>query len=452
MPLRADPFLERFEPLRRIRTGRPWTGYAVAVVGVGAALALRSVIPANVAPFTIFYPVIIAATLLGGWRPGILGILLSAALAGYFVLPPSNTFALTAEGFWSEALFLAAAGTVVAIIALLNEALDRLRAQAENLTFVLETEPAGIIAVDGEGRIRLVNKMAEEQFGYRRQELYGKPIEVLTPDGTSERHVALRQVYLSRPLPRHMGGPGMDLQGRRKDGTLFPIEVGLNPLQRGALKGALSTIIDISERRTAERRQEILTNEIRHRGRNLLAMVQALALQTVPGDARKEFMEALAGLARTQDLFLDAETAPLLKIIDAELLSFHNRVSVVDCDITLLPRAAQDFGLIIHELTTNSAKHGALSTPEGRIKVSGAVKDGVFTFIWEELHGPPAHAPQRKGLGHVILHDVAQDFCERVEINYAETGLRYELAARLDRLNSNVIELAERRGGEAQGA
>jgi PAS domain S-box-containing protein len=419
-----------------------------AVLCVVAAMAARLAISIDIAPFITFYPAIIVATFLGGWRSGLASLALSALAAGYFFMPPRNSLALAPVDLLALVIFIFVAGAMVGIIALLNEALDRLGTQAENLTFVLETEPAGVIAIDADGRIVLVNRTAEQLFGYSRQELYGQPIETLTPDDARERHVAVRDGYLRTPIPRHMGRPGMDLHGQRKDGTLFPIEVGLNPLQRGALKGALSTIIDISERRSAERRQQILADEVRHRGRNLLAMVQALAVQTIPAAERKAFMEALVGLARTQDLFLDAETAPLLKIIDAELAPFRKRVSVRDCDITLLPRAAQDFGLILHELTTNSVKHGALSVEKGRIRITGSAAAGVFTFVWEELNGPPAREPEHKGLGHVILHDVARDFCERVEASYGETGFRYEIAARLEKLNSNVIELAERRSGE----
>jgi len=105
-------------------------------------------------------------------------------------------------------------------------------------------------------------------------------------------------------------------------------------------------------------------------------------------------------------------------------------------------------GLIVHELVTNSAKHGALSVPEGRLKISGSVAKGLFTFVWQETGGPPAREPARKGLGHIILHDVARDFCERVEATYAEAGFRYELAARIEKLTSNVIDLAERRSSE----
>jgi PAS domain S-box-containing protein len=449
LPLKADPFLLRFEPLRAARINRPWLGYVVAVAGVGAALAVRAVIPADAAPFTTFYPVIIAATLLGGWRPGLVAVAASTVVADWFLIPPVGSFSMSPGSLWSEGLFLVITVTIVAIVTLLNEALDRLHAQSENLHVVIETEPAGIIAVDGEGRIELVNKTAEQQFGYTREELYGQPIEVLAPEDSRREHLTLRALYLRKPIERRMGGPGIDLNGRRKDGTLFPIEVGLNPLQRGAIKGALSTIIDISERRNAERRQQILTNEVRHRGRNLLAMVQAIAMQTIPANERKEFMEALKGLARTQDLFLDAEVAPLLKIIDTELLPFHNRVSVGGCDITLLPRAAQDFCLIIHELTTNSAKYGALSAPGGKIKITGDVSGGVFTFVWEEMDGPPPHQPAHTGLGHVILHDVAHAFCDRVQTTYGDKGFRYEIAARMEKLNSNVIDLAGKRGAEA---
>ncbi|MBI3676771.1 MAG: PAS domain S-box protein [Proteobacteria bacterium] len=449
MPFRPDPFLARFESLRWLRRERPWVGYAAAVAGVAAAVAIRAAIPGITAPFITFYPAVILAALVGGARPAALAIVLSALAADYFFIPPTLSFALVPIDLITLATYVAVAATLAVIVVFLNEAVDRLWRQADNVRFILDREPAGVILVDSAGAIQFVNRTTERLFGYRHDELLHQSIEMLVPDDVRGAHIAVRRAFTTAPESRAMGA-GRDLNGRRKDGMLVPIELGLDPLARGEISGVMATVIDISERKAAERRQQILSNEIRHRGRNLLALVQAIAAQTIPLEARREFSGALDGLARTQDLFLETGTAPLAKIVEAELTPFSNRVTSVGCDVLLTPRAGQDFALIMHELTTNSAKHGALSVPEGRIAIAGRTDDdGAFSFLWEEHGGPPAVAPQRKGLGQRILQDVARSFCDTVEATYSQSGFRYELKMSLERIAGTVVDLAERRAVEA---
>jgi len=311
---------------------------------------------------------------------------------------------------------------------------------------VLETEPAAVIAVDNKGLIELVNRRAEQLFGYKRSDLYGEPIETLVPDETREAHLRLRNAFLSSPTERAMGA-NRDLHGRRKDGSAVPIEVGLTPLDLRGVKGALATVIDISQRKIMERRQEILTNEVRHRSRNLLTVVKAIAMQTVAPAARTEFMAALDSLARTQDLFLSAGAVTLAQIVESELAPFHNRMSLSGCNLQLSPRAAQDFALILHELGTNSAKYGALSVAEGRVAVSGEIEGEMLTFIWDEQGGPRAREPARKGFGQTILIDMPKAFANFVEARYGASGFQYELRCLQSAITSNVVDLADRRSG-----
>jgi len=236
-----------------------------------------------------------------------------------------------------------------------------------------------------------------------------------------------------------MGG-GRDLNGLRKDGSLVPIEVGLNPFVREGRRGAIATVIDISERKAAERRQKILVNEVHHRSRNLFAVIQALAMKTIPPQARDGFLGTIAALARTHELFLNVSTASLAKIIEQELAAVSGQVTVAGCNILLTTGAAQDFALIVHELATNSLKYGALSVSTGRVSIAGSADDRRFTFVWQETGGPVATAPAREGLGRAILHDLAKAFCTSVVADYSSGALRYELQVELTRI-TNVVEL-----------
>lgn len=292
----------------------------------------------------------------------------------------------------------------------------------------------------------------EEQFGYLRAELFGRPIEVLLPEDLRGGHAGLRTMFPRRLETRPIGA-GRDLQGRREDGTTMSVEVGLNPIEHDGQRGALATVADISERKAGERRQQILMNEIRHRGRNLLTVVQALALRTMTDDwsaaqARTAFVATIAALSRAHDLLLETTTAPLSHIVEGELAPFGDRTTIAGCEVMLTQSAAQDFALIVHELATNAVKYGALSAPEGAVIVTAHEDGACLTFIWEERGGPPVKPPTRQGFGHTILNDVAKGFSTCVAADYRPEGLRYELTAELGRI-TNVVELAARRAPEA---
>jgi PAS domain S-box-containing protein len=447
VPFKPDPFLARFEPLRQMR-GRPWIGYALAVGGVAVAAATRFAIPTDPAPFVTFYPVIITATLAGSWRAGALATVLSALAADYLFLPPIFAMGLAPADQVTMLMFVLVCALLVGLVWLLNTAVDRLWALAQNISLVLETEPAGVIAVDENGLIVMVNKTAEEQFGYGRDELYGEPLEMLVPEDVREKHLALRRDYLTNASTRAMGA-GRDLQGRRKDGSAMPIEVGLNPFEREGMKGALATILDISERKAADRRQEILTNEIRHRGRNLLTVVQAVARRLLSADrplaeARTELLGSLQALARAQDLFLETGAASLRSLVELELAPFREQVRIGDVDIDLTPHAAQDFALIVHELATNALKYGALSTPAGRVAIDCHKDRELLTMTWVESGGQAVRKPERVGFGHTILKEVPSRF-GRATLDFEVDGFRYELIADLSEITSSVVDLAAHR-------
>jgi two-component sensor histidine kinase len=155
----------------------------------------------------------------------------------------------------------------------------------------------------------------------------------------------------------------------------------------------------------------------------------------LPRDSSKEFVETLASLARTHDIFGTGVTAPLRTVIDGELTGFGNQVELDGCDILLTARAAQDFTLIVHELATNALKYGALSTTNGRVTISGHESaPGMFVFTWEERDGPSVALPGRKGFGQTILNDLARSFCIDVKLAYDPQGLRYELIIPVDRV------------------
>jgi PAS domain S-box-containing protein len=442
MPFRPDPFLNKVERLRWLRH-KPVLGYVIAVASVALASAVREgfsdlLVGVRFAPY---YLAVGLTAVAGGGGPGLLALALSVAAAAYLMEPiaGSSTTPTAAVG---TMLFLVIAGFMLTVICLLNHAIDSVWHQAANTKRVIDSQIAGVIGVDSDGKIELVNSAAEQQLGYTQEELLGTAVELLVPIEVRGGHAKLRPAYMSDPQARRLS-VGRELFALTRDGSMLPVEIGLSPVSNGGRLGTLATIVDISERKKQEHRAEVLVNEVRHRARNLLTLIQALALRTLPDESAKTFVGTLQALARTQEIFGTNMVAPLRKILDGEPSGLSAQSRISGCDILLKSDAAQDFSLIVHELTTNALKYGALSRPNGTIVVSGRkLANGMFHFGWTERGGPPISAqPQRTGFGETILREMPRRLHAITTLDYPPEGLRYRLVAPIEHI-SNIATLA----------
>ncbi|MEQ9618461.1 MAG: PAS domain S-box protein [Deltaproteobacteria bacterium] len=118
-------------------------------------------------------------------------------------------------------------------------------------SFIVESVPSGIVMTDNKGKIIFVNSLVNRMFGYEESELVGRNIDELVPDRYKKGHAAHRKSFLSAPETRPMG-KGRDLFARRKNGSEFPVEIGLNPVKTERGLVVVSTIVDITDRRAAE--------------------------------------------------------------------------------------------------------------------------------------------------------------------------------------------------------
>ncbi len=116
---------------------------------------------------------------------------------------------------------------------------------------VVEAAPNAMVMIDPAGKIVLVNTQAERVFGYSRAELVGQLVEMLVPERFRSHHPEFRRKFSADPQPRPMGA-GRDLYGLRKDGSEFPVEIGLNPIETDGVTMVLSAVVDITERKAAE--------------------------------------------------------------------------------------------------------------------------------------------------------------------------------------------------------
>ncbi|KAF0170124.1 MAG: two-component system sensor-response regulator hybrid protein [Limisphaerales bacterium] len=134
-----------------------------------------------------------------------------------------------------------------------RERTAQVAASEERFRLVVEASPSGLLMVDREGRIVLVNAQLERLFGYTRAELIGQPVDLLVPERSRPGHAGQRAAFCAAPQARGMGA-GRDLFGRRKDGSEFPVEIGLSPLETAEGMMVLGTVVDISQRKEVELR------------------------------------------------------------------------------------------------------------------------------------------------------------------------------------------------------
>lgn len=217
---------------------------------------------------------------------------------------------------------------------------------------------------------------------------------------------------------------------------------------KGHLVGVVAEITErreAADRRLRAERDAWVIGEMRHRIKNLFTMVGAilnLSARDRGPDAlafKEAVSERLAALAAAQTRLAETgwNTMPLADIVGRELAPYLDRgaVSLAECDVAVGGHAAQLLSMIVHELTTNAAKYGALSRPEGRLAVTCTHADGAVVLAWREEGGPPVEPPRRSGFGSTVIARMAERFLgARVEIDFARKGLRYTLTVPETRL------------------
>jgi two-component sensor histidine kinase len=200
--------------------------------------------------------------------------------------------------------------------------------------------------------------------------------------------------------------------------------------------------------REASDRQNLLMRELIHRVKNILAVVHALVVKTIidgrtPKEMREDISGRLKALALAHDAFInnDARGASLSEIVKGELGVFQDRVNIAGAPIVLSATSAQNFALIIHELSTNALKHGALSSADGKVFVDWKtdICDGVDSlfFTWRETNGPKVTKQVQPGFGSKLLETVFTP--HRPEIRLDNDGFTFQLCVPLAMLHSAEI-------------
>jgi two-component sensor histidine kinase/DNA-binding response OmpR family regulator len=206
---------------------------------------------------------------------------------------------------------------------------------------------------------------------------------------------------------------------------------------------AFAANLDITERKQSEEQKKLLMAEINHRSKNLLAVVQSIVNQTARGADPATFAcnlaDRLQGLSASQDLLINSDWRgiEIAELVHAQLYHFKDligaRILVEGSAARLTAAAAQAVGMALHELATNAAKYGSLSTSEGLVRVCWDIAkrgEPLLTMQWVEERGPRVSFPIRTGFGSLVMGPIiASALGGKVEIDFLPSGFTWKLSA-----------------------
>ncbi len=250
---------------------------------------------------------------------------------------------------------------------------------------------------------------------------------------------AVRDAMSARPAEAH------ELEFRvqhPRQGTRWLLDRGRSFTATGDAAGKITrvtgTILDITERKITEQRQQLLMAELDHRVKNMLANVSAIArLSSRRAASVEAFVAALDGriqaISKAHGLIRQRSWngAELRELVMLLLNAFRSEVTgniIVDGhDVQITPKAAQSIALVVHELATNAVKHGALSSPSGKVTLSWREVDADplphLRLVWCETGGPEVSQPVRSGFGLTVLKSVASELGATIDSEFHHQGL-----------------------------
>lgn len=317
--------------------------------------------------------------------------------------------------------------------------------EAALLAAIVENSDDAIASKDLNGIVTSWNRAAERLFGYAAEEMIGRHISVLAAPGREDE----MPMILAR-IRRGERVDHFDTLRRRKDGSLVEIALTVSPVRdrRGRIVGASKIARDISARRRLEEERELRVGELRHRVKNLLSVVSAIAQQTrVQGMSAEQYRANLMGrigaLAAAHDAAFQADTGVDLAALVARLLEpYADRAEAPAITIEAGPTASvprekvQALAFVLHELATNAVKHGAWSVPAGHVHVSWFVEEAAAAvslhIIWQERDGPPVRPPSSRGFGMKLIdYASATELGGTAELHFDPPGLQAKIRLRL---------------------
>ncbi len=419
-----------------------------AVVCVAAATAVRLGLGSILGPLTPFitmFPAVLIAAVIGGLWPGLLAIALSVVATWYFFFEPSFAMtALSAADIISISIFALGALLMVLVATSMRSALERLETAQEKLLAALDASGTGTWRWDIQQDVVEWDPAMAGVFGFG-------PAD--PPPRTSADFFRLihhndreRVSRIINAAARSGTTAAFEFRAALPNGA----ERWIYDRSRAILDGdgrplyMIGACLDITERKLAEGRQTLLLHELNHRVKNTLATVQSLATQTLrtspsPETFQTNFLARLMALSATHNILTQRlwESACLDEVLGAELKPYggidQKRIRTDGETVQLKPQQALSLGMAFHELATNAAKYGALSSPEGTIGISWSVArtesgERQLEIRWRERGGPTVRKTDRRGFGtRLIDRSIVHELGGALDMNFAPTGFECTL-------------------------
>lgn len=287
------------------------------------------------------------------------------------------------------------------------------------LAAIVDSSYDAIVSKDLNSVITTWNPAAERLFGYTADEAVGRSIMMLIPD-----HLHTEEADIISRIRRGESVASYETVRRRKDGSMVPVSLTVSPIRnrRGTIVGASKIARDITATKESERRIRLLMREVNHRVKNQFAVILSMIRETTKRSSDPEQVEAqirdrIMALSRSHDLLVNSNWAGtgLRELVGEHLSPFGGEkgVEISGPDVTLHASAVQHLGIAFHELATNSAKYGALSSG-GTLAIHWSVGPGEdgerrLRLVWEERSPAETVADgngKRTGFGTVVLQRV----------------------------------------------
>jgi PAS domain S-box-containing protein len=312
-----------------------------------------------------------------------------------------------------------------------------LRQTEQRLEFALRAARLGSWDFDIDAGLFTSSAYSREVFGLGPDDPFERYEDVVALVHPDDR--ARRQAAIDRAISQ---GDELDVEYRtlRPDGQIgWVLARGRATFEDGRAVRLTGISLDITERKAAEERQKLLLDELNHRVKNTLATVQSIAMQTLrnteqPSVFDMAFIERLHALAQAHDLLTEAawEGASLGEVI-ARTLKLRvapgedHRLRFDGPYVRLSPNAAVTLNMVFHELATNAARYGSLSTAGGRVDVAWTrdPETAAITLDWRESGGPAVTAPARRGFGSRLVEQaLPREMGGEAQLSFPAKGLR----------------------------
>lgn len=322
---------------------------------------------------------------------------------------------------------------------------ERLRESEARFRAMADSAPAPVWMTSAAGGITFANEAFAEFAGIDAEALLGDAwIGMIHPEDIAE--VGARRAA-ARGGPEGPRAYGFEARFRCGDGGYRWMVANARPQidARGQFQGYIGMAMDMTETKAAEARQRLLINELNHRVKNTLASIQSIVRQTLRADetpvrVRERLIDRLLAMSAAHDVLTREswEGAALDDIVRQGVAPFIDdrepgRVSIDGPSLRVGASTALSLALAVHELATNAAKYGALSTPAGKVAIAWdqAGEDGAI-LTWAERDGPPVTPPDRKGFGTRLLdRGLSADLGGQPKLTFAVEGVRAVLPVKL---------------------